>query len=65
MKRMNIKKRCHKCIQMERDWKAHKINPSLRISIQVFYNSQKDGTGLEMGCNPKCPFLTKSIKVLG
>ena len=62
---MDIKEQCNKCIQSSRHWDSRKVNPSLRTSIQSFYGSHKDKTGFEMGCQRNCPFLRKSMKVLG
>lgn len=59
----NIEKQCKACLRIAR--KEDSINPSLRTSCQSFYNANKDKTGFEKGCNPSCPFLLRSINVLG
>lgn len=62
--KIDIKERCRTCIQIDRHWEKSGINPSIR-TIRSYYNSRIDETGLEIGCNPRCPFLKKSIKALG
>jgi len=58
----DVETTCRMCVHVARLWKDGR---NLWGKKDTFYDSKKLADGYEVGCDSNCPFLEKSIAVLG